>query len=38
MEKLRNFQEFERKTSGTLHEAYIRMQRLIAITQGVTEA
>jgi len=37
-EKLRNLQEFERKTSESLREAYTRMQRLIAVTQGVTEA
>jgi hypothetical protein len=38
MEKLKSLQEFERKTSESLHEAYICMQRLIAVTQGVTEA
>jgi hypothetical protein len=38
MEKLRSLQEFERKTSESLHEAYTRMQRLIVVTQGVTEA
>jgi hypothetical protein len=38
MEKLRSLQEFERKTSESLCEAYTRMQRLIAITQGVMEA
>jgi hypothetical protein len=38
-EKLKSLQEFERKIiNENLHEAYIRMQRLIAITQGVTEA
>jgi len=36
--KLRSLQEFERKTSESLREAYTRMQRLIAVTQGVTEA
>jgi hypothetical protein len=38
MEKLRCLQEFERKTSESFHKAYIRMRRLIVITQGVTEA
>jgi len=36
--KLRSLQEFERKTSQSLREAYTRMRRLIAITQGLTEA
>ncbi len=31
-EKLRSFEEFERKTSENLREAYTRMRRLIAIT------
>jgi len=38
MEKLRSFQEFERKISESLHEAYTRMRRLIIVTQGVMEA
>jgi hypothetical protein len=38
MEKLRSLQEFERMTSGSFHEAYIRMRRLIAVTKGVTKA
>jgi hypothetical protein len=38
MEKLRSLQEFERKTSESLREAYTRMRWLIAVTQGVTEA
>jgi hypothetical protein len=37
-EKLRSLQEFEWKTSESLYEAYTRMQRLIAVTQGVMEA
>ncbi len=37
-EKLRSLQEFEWKTNESLREAYIRMRRLIAVTQGVTEA
>jgi len=37
-EKLRSLQEFERKTNESLCEAYTRMRRLIAVTQGVTEA
>jgi hypothetical protein len=32
MEKLRSLQEFERKTSESLREAYIRMRQLIAVT------
>jgi hypothetical protein len=36
-EKLRNLQEFEWKTTESLHEAYTRMRRLIAVTQGVTK-
>jgi hypothetical protein len=36
-EKLRSLQEFERKTNESLCEAYTRMQRLIAVTQGVTK-
>jgi hypothetical protein len=36
--KLRSLQEFKRKTSESLREAYTRMRRLIAITQGLTEA
>jgi len=36
--KLKSLQEFERKTSESLCEAYTRMRRLIAVTQGVTEA
>jgi hypothetical protein len=38
MEKLRSLQEFERKTNESLCEAYTRMRRLIAVTQGVIEA
>jgi hypothetical protein len=38
MEKLRSLQEFEWKTNENLHEAYIRMQSLIAVTQGVIKA
>ncbi|CAK9222544.1 unnamed protein product [Sphagnum troendelagicum] len=38
MEKLRSLQEFERKTNESLREAYTHMRRLIAVTQGVTEA
>ncbi len=37
-EKLKSLQEFERKTSESLRKAYIRMQRLIIVTQGVMEA
>jgi hypothetical protein len=37
-EKLRSLQELEWKTSESLHEAYTHMRRLIAVTQGVTEA
>ncbi len=37
-EKLRSLQEFERKTSESLREAYTRMRQLIVVTQGVTEA
>ncbi len=37
-EKLMSLQEFERKTSESLCEAYIHMRRLIAVTQGVMEA
>ncbi len=37
-EKLRSLQEFERKTNESLCEAYTRMRRLIAVTQGVIEA
>jgi hypothetical protein len=33
--KLRSLQEFEQKTTESLHEAYTCMRRLIAITQGV---
>ncbi len=36
--KLRSLQEFERKTNESFREAYTRMRRLIAVTQGVTEA
>jgi hypothetical protein len=36
-EKLKSLQEFERKTSESLREAYTRMRWLIAVTQGVTE-
>jgi uncharacterized protein YnzC (UPF0291/DUF896 family) len=36
-EKLKSLQEFEQKTSESLHEAYIHMWRLIVITQGVME-
>ncbi len=36
--KLRSLQEFEQKTNENLCEAYTRMRRLIAVTQGVTEA
>jgi hypothetical protein len=36
-EKLKSLQEFERKTSESFHKAYIRMQRLIVVTEGVTE-
>ncbi len=36
--KLRNLQEFERKTNESLCEAYTRMRWLIVVTQGVTEA
>ncbi len=38
MENLRSLQEFDRKTSENLQEAYTRMQRLIVVTQGVMEA
>ncbi len=38
MKKLRSLQEFERKTSENLREAYTHMRWLIAVTQGVTEA
>jgi hypothetical protein len=37
-EKLKSLQEFERKISESLREAYTRMRWLIAITEGVTEA
>ncbi len=37
-EKLKNLQEFERKTSESLCEAYTRMRQLITITQGVMKA
>ncbi len=37
-EKLRSLQEFERKTTESLREAYTHMRRLIVVTQGVTEA
>jgi hypothetical protein len=37
-EKLRNLQEFERKTSESLRKVYTHMQRLILATQGVTKA
>ncbi|PTQ27347.1 hypothetical protein MARPO_0204s0011, partial [Marchantia polymorpha] len=37
-EKLRSLQEFEQKTGESLREAYTRMQRLISVTHGVTEA
>ncbi|PTQ28729.1 hypothetical protein MARPO_0156s0026, partial [Marchantia polymorpha] len=37
-EKLRSLQEFERKTSESLREAYTRMRRLISVTHGVTKA
>ncbi len=37
-EKLRSLQNFERKTIESLREAYTCMRRLIAVTQGVTEA
>jgi hypothetical protein len=37
-EKLRSLQEFEQKTNESLREAYTRMRRLIAVTQGVTKA
>ncbi|CAM6076652.1 unnamed protein product [Sphagnum tenellum] len=37
-EKLMSLQVFERKTNESVREAYTRMRRLIAITQGVTEA
>jgi hypothetical protein len=36
--QLRSLQEFERKISESFREAYIRIRRLIAITQGVMEA
>ncbi len=38
IEKLKSFQEFERETSESLCEAYIYMQQLITVTQGVTKA
>ncbi len=38
MEKLRSLQEFERKINESLRKAYIRMRRLITVTQGVTKA
>jgi len=37
-EKLGSLQVFERKTSESLREAYIRMWWLITVTQGVTKA
>jgi hypothetical protein len=37
-EKLKSLQKFERKTNESLREAYTRMRRLIAVTQGVMEA
>jgi hypothetical protein len=37
-EKLRSLKEFEWKTNESFCETYIRMRRLIAITQGVMEA
>jgi hypothetical protein len=37
-EKFRSLQEFERKTSESLREAYTCMRRLIAVTRGVMEA
>jgi hypothetical protein len=36
--KLRSLQGFEWKINESLREAYTRMRRLIAVTQGVTEA
>ncbi len=37
-EKLRSLWEFEWKINESLREAYIHMQQLIAVTQGVTKA
>jgi hypothetical protein len=38
IEKLKSLQEFEQKTNENLCEAYTHMQRLITVTQGMTEA
>ncbi len=38
MEKLRSLWEFEQKISESLRKAYIHMQQLIAVTQGVMKA
>jgi len=38
MEKLKNLQEFEWKTTESLREAYTHMRQFIVVTQGVTKA
>ena len=38
VDKLRSLQDFQRKTSESLREAYAKMRRLIVATGGVTEA
>lgn len=38
IDKLQSLQDFQQKIGESLRESYTRMRRLIAVTQGVTDA